>query len=548
MLKRFLLMIPVGLLVMLGVFTASAQDEVTLRYPITTDPSHLNMFTNDEIANATVLNQVYESLLRLDPATGDLVTQLAESYEISTNDEGQQVFTFVLRQGVLFHDIEGLDLADRELTADDVLWNFMVSLNADPDISEPSLASNMRFIVGAEEYTAAMQALLDDGEELPLIMEDMAVEGLQVIDDYTFEITLSVPDRLFLVNGLPSITSPEAYEALGDSFNNTPVGTGPFQFVEWLRQDRIVLEANPDYYIENEPQVDGVTFVNYGDENTALLDYTEGNLDFLFAFPGGQRTAIIQQFGDEFKENPGTHIRYWGFNMVDGQLAEEPLVRQAFAHALDRETAWDIFAEGARFPADLGFLPPNAPASTPDNTYPFDLARAAELLEEAGYPAGEGLAPVNIYLLEAISDEAQVVVWQEALESLGVEVNFVIEDGSTYWDNIRTESADIFQNGWNAGIPEPAEVFDYLILNGEGSMRWQSEEVDTLLTEARLETDVAAREELYLQVHNIIMDEMIVIPSAYSKISWLQRPEIEGFEPGSMGIHHARLAEVTVNP
>ncbi|MAU10458.1 MAG: hypothetical protein CL607_11595 [Anaerolineaceae bacterium] len=545
MLRKLTIGVVLAALLMMGAITITAQDENILRYPITTDPSHLNVFTNDEIANSTVLNQIYEGLLDLDPATGDLVPQLAESYDISTNDEGQQVFTFNLRQGVLFHDIEGVELTDRELTADDVLWNFMVALNADPDVSEPTLASNMRFVVGAEEYTAAMQEMLDAGDELPLVLDDMEVPGLQVIDDYTFEVTLTTPDRLFLVNGLPSIASPEAYELLGEDFNNTPIGTGPFQFVEWLRQDRVVLEANPDYYIEGLPMVDGITFVNYGDENTALLDYREGNLDFLFSFPGGQRTAIINEFPDDFRENAGTHIRYWGFNMVDGQLANEHLVRQAFAYALDRETAWNVFAEGARIPANLGFLPPSAPASTPSMTYQYDLDKAAELLAEAGYPNGEGLPTINIYLLESIADEAQVVVWQEALESLGISINFVIEDGSTYWDNIRTDAADIFQNGWNAGIPEPAEVFDYLVLNGEGSMRWETEEVNDLLTQARLETDPEVREGLYQQVHDIIMEEMIVIPSAYSKIAWLQKPNIEGFEPGGMGIHHANLALVS---
>lgn len=547
MVKRFtLLTVFVAMLLMGAIVTA--QEENILRYPITTDPSHLNMFTNDEIANSTVLNSIYEGLLRMDPATGELVPQLAESYDISTNEEGQQVFTFHLRQGVMFHAIDGVEFEDREMKADDVIWNFMVGLNADPDISEPSLASNMRFIVGAEEYTAAMQAMLDEGaEDLPLIMEDMEVPGLVAVDDYTVEITLTVPDRLFLVNGLINITSPEAYAQLGEAFNNTPVGTGPFQFVEWLREDRVVLEANPDYYIADEPKVDGITFINYGDENTALLDYREGNIDFLFSFPGGQRTSIIAEFGDEFHENPGTHIRYWGFNMVDGQLAEEPLVRQAFAYALDRETAWNIFGEGARFPADKGFLPPNAPAATPSMTYQYDLERAAELLAEAGYPNGEGLPVINIYLLESIAGEAQVVVWEEALTSLGVQVNFITEDGSTYWDNIRTEKADIFQNGWNAGIPEPAEVFDYLILNGEGSMRWEDEDVDAMLTLARLETDPVAREAIYQQVHDIVMEEAIVIASGYSKIAWLQKSYVEGFEPGSMGIHHARLAQVSIN-
>src|SRR5690606_10782843 len=136
------------------------------------------------------------------------------------------------------------------------------------------------------------------------------------------------PDRLFPINGMISITSPVADEQLGEDINNRPIGTGPFQFVEWLRQDRPVLEKNPDYWQADVPKVDGIRFINYGDANTALLDYRENQLDFLFSFPSGQRDAIISEFGDQFNEEPGLHVRYWGFNMETGFLAENPLVRQ----------------------------------------------------------------------------------------------------------------------------------------------------------------------------------------------------------------------------
>jgi ABC-type transport system substrate-binding protein len=139
-----------------------------------------------------------------------------------------------------------------------------------------------------------------------------------------------------------------------------------------------------------------------------------------------------------------------------------------------------------------------------------------------------------------------VVVWQEALTELGVNIEFITEDGSTYWDNIITDKADIFQNGWAAAIPDPSDVFDYLILNGEGSMRWENEDVDSLLLQARLEQDPSVREDLYQQVHNMVMEEAVVLPSAYSKVSWLQKSYVEGFEPGGNGTHSAWLWDVTL--
>jgi len=535
------------LLLIVAAVPSMAQDGF-LRYPITADPEHLNPFISDTITISTVNRNIYEGLVRTDPSTNEFSPAIAESWDVETNAEGLQVYTFHLRQGVLFHEVAGVELEDREVTADDVLWNYLVALHPSEDISVRG--AELDFILGAAEYTAALAALDDatteDINEAPLILEDASVAGLQVIDDYTFQITLTAPDRLFLVNGMISITSPEAYNELGEEFNNVAVGTGPYRFVEWLREDHLTLEANPDYYIEGLPKNAGVNFINYGDENTALLDYREDNLDFLFSFPSGQRQVVIDEFTDEFHEEPGLHVRYWGFNMNNGFLAENLLVRQALSHSLDRDTAWNIFAEGARFPANLGMLPPSMPASTPSCIYNYDLERAAELLEEAGFPGGEGVPTLRINLLEAISTEAQVVVWEEALTSLGLEVEFIIEDGSTYFDTIVTDETMIFQNGWAAGLVDPSDSFDFLILDGNGSMRYDNPAVNDLLRQARVEPDATVREGLYQQVHDMVMCDAVLIPSAYSKVSWLVKPWISGFVPGGGGTYTAPLWEVEV--
>jgi ABC-type transport system substrate-binding protein len=523
-----------------------AQSDGFIRYPITTDPEHLNPFISDTIAIGTVTRNIYEGLVRYNAETGEVEPAIAETWELSNDAEGRQVYTFTLRQGVLFHELAGLELMDREVTADDILWNYMVALNADEDIS--IRAAELDMILGAAEYTAALQERVDAGEEVPLIDETLSVPGLAVVDDYTFQITLSAPDRLFLLIGAGmAITSPEAYESLGEAFNSTPVGTGPYRFVEWLRQDRLIIEANPDYYVDGLPANAGIRFINYGDANTALLDYRENNLDFLFSFPSGQRTAVITEFPEDFREKPGLHLRYWGFNMETGFLAENKLVRQALSHTLDRVTAWDIFEEGARFPASLGMLVPAMPASTPATIYDFDLTKAQELLAEAGFPNGEGLPVMKIHLLESISGEAQVVVWQEALQSIGVQVEFIIEDGSTYWDSIVTDEAMIFQNGWAAGLIDPSDVFDFLILDGRGSMRYDNPAVNDLLRAARLELDETARLDLYQQAHDIIMDDAVVIPSAYSKVTWLQKAWVDGFIPGGGGTYTAPMWNVVLN-
>ena len=174
---------------------------------------------------------------------------------------------------------------------------------------------------------------------------------MTAVDEDTVQFTLDVPDRLFLINGILSIISPEAYEQLGAAqFNSQPVGTGAFQFVEWLPEDHLTLEANPDYYVEGVPGLPGIHFMNYADSNTAALAYRANEVDFLFAFPTGQLTALKTEFAEEYNELPGLHVRYFGFDMVDGYLPKAARA-SGFNYALDRATALDIAAEGARFPS-----------------------------------------------------------------------------------------------------------------------------------------------------------------------------------------------------
>lgn len=557
--RLFGLCLLVGLLMLS--LAAAAQDTTNmLRYPIDADPEHLNPFISDTITIGRVNRNIYEGLVRYNAETGEVEPAIAESWEISEDADGHQVFTFKLREGVLFHDLPNVDLEDRVVTADDVLWNYMVALNGDDDVS--IRAPELSFILGAAEYTAWYDEQLeaDPEAELPLINEEMSVAGLQVIDDYTFAITLAQPDRLFLINGIISITSPEAYTELGEAFNNTPVGTGPYRLLEWLRDDHLTIEANPDYYIEGLPKNAGVTFINYPEASTALLDYRENNLDFLFAFPDGQRQAVIDEFSAEFNEKPGLHVRYWGFNMETGFLAENLAVRQAMSYALDRVTAWDVLAEGARFPANLGILPPSMPASTPATIYNYDLDKAREVLDAAGFTATgeplvsggdglrEGIPTIKIHLLASIAEEPQVVLWIESLNLLGIATETIVEDGGTYWDSIVSDEAMVFTNGWAAGLVDPSDVFDYLILDGNGSMRYNNPEVNELLRQARVELDEAVRTELYQQVHDIVMADAVVIPSAYSKVTWLQKPWIEGFVPGGGGTYTAPLWNVVINP
>jgi ABC-type transport system substrate-binding protein len=377
--------------------------------------------------------------------------------------------------------------------------------------------------------------------------EAETIEGVQALDDYTLAITLETPNRLFFSAGPGGLLpmAQEAYEQLGEAFNTQPVGTGPFQFVEWLRDDKLTLTKNPEYWNPELPKVDGIEFINVPEANTALGLYRNGELDFLFSFPSGQRQAVIDEFGDQFTEIPGLNVRYFGFKMDQGFFVENPLVRQAFNYAFNRELVWNELMEGARFPADLGVLPPSMSASTPATLYTYDLEKAAALLEEAGFPGGEGMPELTVYIFGTARDELSFPVLQQDLATLGVTLNIEIEDNSTYWDHIGEDDVVMFLSGWSAGIPDPSDVFNFLFLDARDDTAYDNPEVNELLRAAMTEYDLDARTALYQQAHDIIMADAPWIVSAYSKVSWLTQPWIEGYQPFGGGTHTAKLELVS---
>lgn len=525
------LLFVLALLALLGVlapFTV-AQDPVIIRYPIGVDPEHLNPFTATTIAISTINRNIYEGLADLNFATGEAEPALAESWEIS---EDNLTYTFHLRQGVLYHDVPGIEWTDgsREVKAEDFVFAAHIYNSEDETISQhPEI---MDGVVGAEAHRTG---------------EAETIEGIQALDDYTLEITLEAPNRLFFSAGPGGLVAvpQEAYEQLGENFNTQPVGTGPFMFVEWLRDDKLTLAKNPEYWNPEYPKVDGIEYINVPEANTALGMYRNGELDFLFGFPTGQRAAVIEEFSDHFHEIPGLNVRYFGFKMDTGFFADKPLVRQAFNHAFNRELVWNELMEGERFPATLGVLPPSMPNSTPATIYEYDLERAAELLAEAGYPNGEGIPEITLYVFSSAASELSLPVLQADLATLGVTLNIESEDASTYWDHIGQEDVEMFLSGWSAGINDPSDVLNFLFLDGRDDTHYDNPEVNELLRAAMSEFDADVRSELYQQAHDIIMADAPWIVSAYSKVSWLQQPWIQDFEPFGGGTYTADLKLVS---
>lgn len=507
---------------------AAAQDAQVLRLPMFPDPEHLNPFTATTVAISNVNNHIYEGLVGLNAPTGEYVPRLAESWTLSDDNLN---YSFALRQGVQFHDTGTVEFedGDREFKASDWVCAAEHSVTEDESIS--AHPEWLESVVGYDEFLAG------DAE---------SISGIATPDDYTINLTLKEPNVLFLTTlGVPGIPC----EAVSDmeTHLNSPVGTGPFQFVEWQRDSFLELAANPDYYEADKPGVDGVRFINVPDSNTALLQYREGDLDFLFGFPTGQRADVISEFQAEYNELPGYNVRYFGFKMDQGFFAENPLVRQAFAHAFNRDLVWNDLMGGERFPANEGYLAPPMSTETESILYDYNLETAAALLEEAGFPGGEGVPEIDLWVFSSAAQELSLPVLQQDLATLGVTLNIQVEDASTYWDHIGEDDVIMFLSGWSAGLSDASDVLNYLFLDARDDTAYDNPEVNELLRQAMTEFDDAARNELYQQALELIAADSPWIVSAYGKVSWLQKPYVENFNPGAGGAYTARLADVTLS-
>lgn len=501
----------------------SAYAAGTLRYPISADPEHLDAWRSTTVATRRVLVNIYEGLTTFDPKGGDVVPLLADSWDIS--DDGL-TYTFHLKHGVQFQAAPGVTYDDREMTADDVEWSFLRYLTNDTDISEhPEYLSSL---AGAEAYLAG---------------EADGVSGMRVVDPYTLELTLTAPNHRFLADLVNAYVVPrEALDGLGSGLSNAPVGTGPFLFDSWRRDDRLVLKANPDYWEAGAPSLDSVVFMNVPDNTTGLLQYRQGELDLLLDFPDGQLKSIQSEYTDEYHEASGLNVRYWGFKMTEPPFADNVALRQAFNYAVDRDLIWTTLMEGARLPGNAGVLPPAMPAADVQG-YPYDLEKAKAKLAEAGYPGGQGLEPITLYYFASASDAPQVA-FQEMLAQIGVSIVLQKEDSSTYWTHVGEPDVKLFLSGWSADFADPSEVLDFLFAHARDDTKYDNPEVDRLLDQARATSDVDARNAIYLKAHQMIMADAPWIVGGYSKIAYLLKPNVQDFYVSSAGTYRTPLKYV----
>jgi peptide/nickel transport system substrate-binding protein len=450
-------MLAIGLAGMLAI----AQKEVTIAYGA--EPG--NMLPHASGGEASARANMFDSLVRRDPNTLELVDGLTDSWE-SSNDGLR--WTFHLREGVTFHNGE-------PFTAEDVKWTYENRVM---------------------------------GENSVVRTQFEPVTELNVIDDHTVEFVTSIPFPL-LPNYLASsffIMPSEYFQEVGEEgFNEQPIGTGPFKFVEWDQNERIVMEANPGYYL-GRPQVDRAVWRVIPETSTRLAELMSGGVDIVMQVPPEHVSILESNPNTRVELRDSVRVVFFGLR-TDREPLDDPRVRQALNLAINKDELVNAVLEGQAYETP-GPLAPVVFGYTPGiEGYGYDPDEARSLLAEAGYPDGFTIsmeAPVGRYL-----KDKEVAEWVAGeLAEIGVDVDLQIFEWGQYLEKYRGHTfGDIYMLGWGGTAYDADFVFSNLFHSDNFRSYYSNPEVDRLTEEARATVDPEERLAYYEDLSELVVED-----------------------------------------
>ncbi|MDR7542728.1 MAG: ABC transporter substrate-binding protein [Armatimonadota bacterium] len=492
---------------------------VRVRY--SRDPRTLEPGLFLELITGWISKDLHAGLLRFDEKMQP-APFIARSWRVSADG---LIYTFSLRDDVRFHN-------GRRVVASDFVYTFTRMLT--PRIRAAAGPQALSRVKGAREYMEGRAA---------------SVEGLQAPNDTTFRMVLAQPDPalpLRLATVFLSVIPREAVVDGEPRWRDKPVGAGAFRFVEWQPQVRIVLEANPDYFL-GRPKIDRIESYTVPDVATALAQYQRGELDIIDV-RGAQLAQVNSDpaLKRELKEFPRAQLLWFGLNQRRVPAFRDKRVRQAFVYALHRQALIEKVMLNDRYLA-TGFVPRGIPDADPtEQAYPHDPAKARQLLAEAGFPGGRGFPRIEVVstadettLVEAIVAQLKTKLGIDAVVRIG-------ESGDVLTGMWAKDKWDMWSWGWSADRPS-AEVWLYELMYGgleSNFVSYNNPEYNRMVDRARSETDPNKRIAAWREVARMAHEEVPYVPFGFAKFLYLVKPHVRGFSADLLGPKRLETVEV----
>jgi peptide/nickel transport system substrate-binding protein len=415
---------------------------------------------------------------------------LATSWEV--NDTGL-VWTFKLRKGVKFHN-------GTPFTAQDV-------------------KDSLERVVKKEHPFHGYGKWGIVSRYLEVIKE------VKIVDDHTMKIVTNSPYAPLpnsLTIAFAPILSSKVMAEMKDKVVNKPIGTGPFKFVRWDKDDQFVVERNEDYWGQ-KPYVDRLIIKAIPDPSARLMALQSGAIDIADDLDPDSIALVRKDAKLRVLEKTGCGISYLAMNTTNLNLANV-LVRRAINHAIDKKALIKTIFRDLAIPAKNPF-PPTAAWGYNDDIKPYEYnpTEAKALLKRAGLPNG---FEINFFIMPVsrpyMPDPLQAAeLIQAHLAQVGIKAKIVRYDWATYLQKTREAEHDICILGWMGANGDP-DAFLYLLLSGKfiktSTTRWNNVEYTSLVGDARVIFDQKEREKMYRRAQEIFHEEAPWVPLVHNKV------------------------------
>jgi len=474
------------------------------------------------------MDNIFEGLVEYKSGSTEIQPCLATSWE--TSKDGKEII-FHLRHGVKFHD--GTDF-----NADAVVFSFARQYDPNHPYHQ----------YGEWSYWGYMFS---------------DIEKVVKIDDYTVKIVLKRANASIMTSMAMftvCIVSPTNAEKYKENTFKHPCGTGPFKFVEWIKDDHITLEANDNYW-RARPKLDRLIFKVIPDKSARLMSLEVNEVQGI-EYPDPAHFNRVKANPDlQLLTQPGMNIGYMAMNNGYGYKdanengvrdADEPWektpgyfepltkkkVRQAINYAIDKKSIVDNIYKGTAIVAKNGMPPFMLGYNDEVKDYPYDPKKARELLSEAGYPDG---FEVTLYVMPVsrpyMFDPPKIgEAIQSYLADVGITVKFYQVDWATYIDETEAGKHQMCLLGWTGDNGDPDNFMNVLyganacsIGTAGNQAFYNNEEVQDLFSKALQTFNVEKRAEYYEKAQEIIHEDAPWVYLAHANQNVVFRKNVHGY-------------------
>lgn len=494
------------------------------------NPETLDPALNSAIDGANTIITIFEPLLLINE-NNEVVGGQAESWE--TSEDGL-TWTFTMRDGLKWSD--GTDLNAKD-------FEYSFKRMVDPNTAAPYAETCLGMIDGFEEAAG-----FPDADGNPTAEPNPDALNVKASDDgKTLTIVLSYPCSYFDKMAAFATMSPvqqATVEANGDAWCTSPdtfVSNGPYMITDWTPSERIVLTKNPNYvggWDSSKIVSDTITLLLLEDSSASFAAYNSGEAVLIKDVPTDEIPSLTKaEDGGDFYVDTILGTYYVSLNLQRDAF-KDAKVRKALSLAIDRDYVANTIMQGTYSAADSivgpgivdesGYFHDNGNAPYISADYEANLAEAKKLLEEAGYPNGEGYPTIE-YSTNDVGYHVPLAEYlQQAWGDLGITLTINKMEWSSFTPARRAGEYDVARNGWVMDYNDPSNMLDLFCSgNGNNDGKYSNPDFDAAIDASR----VADSAEHFAQLHkaeDILMEDMGCLPIAYYNDYWLQSPTLKG--------------------